>query len=388
MLDIIQIVQSIMIFSLCAFGGVTLIFHKQKSKAKKILGWSMLSWALLIAARLYTNSFIEEAHTIFYPEILIIGIYVFATTTCYVIEILRPGYLTIKRLMIFLSPGLVQTILFIGYCMAGYEIHPYSCIRDLFASFDLDCILRSLLLLTTVFYMVLPAFLVLRYSKEYTTYISENVSNPEDFDLGWLKKVMIILSFIYILYFILLITNNLILYILNKSCIMILWYYFFYHAVFLKDIYLTHSFRSGWNIPYGECLEKEREQEVNVKEESPQFYLKKIQTWFEQEKPYLRYNLKLIDVQKELYIGRTYLSLLFNKELGIPFTSYVNQFRIERCKALLEEEPNADLQDIAERCGFNSYSTFRRAFLKHTGMSLAEYRKKLNEKRNENISPT
>ena len=78
-------------------------------------------------------------------------------------------------------------------------------------------------------------------------------------------------------------------------------------------------------------------------------------------------------------MSRSYLSQLFNKELGYSFSDYVNHFRVEESKRLLEAEPLASIQEIAERSGFHSISTFRRAFIKQTGVIPSEYRRDGNE---------
>ena len=91
-------------------------------------------------------------------------------------------------------------------------------------------------------------------------------------------------------------------------------------------------------------------------------------TWFEREKPYLNDDLRLTDLQRVFPISRSYLSQLFNKELGMSFSDYVNQF-------LMDAEPLASIQEIAERSGFHSMSTFRRAFIKQTGIVPSEYKR-------------
>ena len=52
--------------------------------------------------------------------------------------------------------------------------------------------------------MIVPIYLILRYSEGFKVYLRENVSDPEDYDLDWLKKTMLILSSMYIFYLVLL----------------------------------------------------------------------------------------------------------------------------------------------------------------------------------------
>jgi putative transcriptional regulator, araC family len=360
-----------MIFSLCIFGGITLLAHPQRSKPKFILGSSMLFWSILICIRLIINPLLDDTKTLFQPIILITGSFVMATTTCYIIEILRPGYLTFKRFCIFISPAITSAFLgcFYAYRKGGSTCYDF---WDLFTLSNPDIVFHIILLASNLFYMILPAHLTFRYNKEYSKYLKENVSNPDDYDLLWLKRTMIVFSAMYVSYFILLLTRDSLLYVINKGFILALWYYLFYKALFLKEIQWKISFARGWNI---------LEEEGNVIKDENNFtpknnYLQEIEQWFKTEKPFLQGDLRLSDLQRKFPISRTYLSQLFNKELGISFSDYVNQLRIEESKRILESEPQAEIIDVAERSGFNSASSFRRAFTKFTNQSPSEFKKK------------
>jgi AraC-like DNA-binding protein len=227
--------------------------------------------------------------------------------------------------------------------------------------------------------MIVPIYLILRYSEGFKVYLRENVSDPEDYDLDWLKKTMLILSSMYIFYLVLLFTDRVSLYVIDKTFLLVLWYYFFYKALFLKVIHLDYTFESGWGLP---DLEEDTDDDQGSEEQKGiirQRYVEEVQAWFEREKPYLREDLRLTDLQRIFPMSRSYLSQLFNKELGCSFSDYVNHFRVEESKRLLEAEPLASIQEIAERSGFHSISTFRRAFIKQTGVIPSEYRRDGNE---------
>ena len=180
---------------------------------------------------------------------------------------------------------------------------------------------------------------------------------------------MIILIVLYGFYLVLLLTNTPLMYVIDKTVLLFVWYYFFYKALFLKVVVLEHSFKSGWDLPYQEDDNDDDEHRVLSKR-----YAEEVSAWFEREKPYLREDLRLTDLQRIFPISRSYLSQLFNRELGQSFSDYVNQFRIEESKRLMDAESNASIQEIAERSGFHSISTFRRAFQKCTGMIPSEYK--------------
>lgn len=125
MLDKIQFLLSLQILGFCVFGGITLLLRARENRAKQILGWSMLLWAFLAAVRVSVNLYLEDSKEIFHPDVLIMGCIVVATLACYVIEVLRPCYMTVRRFFIFTSPIWVLGISFLIYRIAGGNIHRY-----------------------------------------------------------------------------------------------------------------------------------------------------------------------------------------------------------------------------------------------------------------------
>ena len=127
------------------------------------------------------------------------GCIVVATLACYVIEVLRPCYMTVRRFFIFTSPIWVLGISFLIYRLSG-NVHRYNSFGEVFDTLNLDVVIRLLILFFTLLYMIVPIYLILRYSEGFKVYLRENVSDPEDYDLDWLKKTMLILSSMYIFY--------------------------------------------------------------------------------------------------------------------------------------------------------------------------------------------
>ena len=66
-----------------------------------------------------------------------------------------------------------------------------------------------------------------------------------------------------------------------------------------------------------------------------------------------------------------------DQDRKLTFYDYVNALRIEKMSIpLLVEHPEYTLDYIAKQSGFNSLSTFRRAFRKQTGTTPGNFRKK------------
>lgn len=94
---------------------------------------------------------------------------------------------------------------------------------------------------------------------------------------------------------------------------------------------------------------------------------------FEKEHVYLNPRLHLSELAMLLGTNRTYLSQYFNQNCESTFYDFVNDYRIHHAKLLLHSTDDT-LETIAMNSGFNSLSTFRRAFVQREGMSPIEFR--------------
>ena len=73
--------------------------------------------------------------------------------------------------------------------------------------------------------------------------------------------------------------------------------------------------------------------------------------------------------------SRNYFSTLFKQEMGMPFTEYLNRYRVEQAKKLLEV--SVDLSgEIAGKVGFRDEKYFSAVFKKIEGCTPTEYRRK------------
>ncbi len=107
--------------------------------------------------------------------------------------------------------------------------------------------------------------------------------------------------------------------------------------------------------------------------------LKKLDTLMAEEKIYLQEDLNLSHLAKELGIRIDQLSFLINNRMGKPFSHYLNDFRIEEAKRLLERG-DTNILRIAYTVGFQSKSAFNSAFKKNTQNTPSEYKIKIKSK--------
>ena len=95
----------------------------------------------------------------------------------------------------------------------------------------------------------------------------------------------------------------------------------------------------------------------------------------EEEKKYLDPELTLSETARILNTNTAYLSKVINEQGEMNFNNYINRYRIEDAKALLEsgKQDFLTFEGIGKSCGFLSRSSFNKAFKKFTNLTPSEY---------------
>ena len=93
------------------------------------------------------------------------------------------------------------------------------------------------------------------------------------------------------------------------------------------------------------------------------------------EKVYLNPSLTLTELAKKMGTNASLLSKVINSRFGISFNELINKYRVKEVITLMKDPAykNLNLLAIAYDAGFNSKSTFNRAFKKSTGASPKDY---------------
>ncbi|HEY6915840.1 MAG TPA: helix-turn-helix domain-containing protein, partial [Paludibacter sp.] len=100
-----------------------------------------------------------------------------------------------------------------------------------------------------------------------------------------------------------------------------------------------------------------------------------------EKKPFLNPELKQADIAAELNFSVHEISQVLNTLIQLNFSDFINSYRIEEVKERIAsgKYTRYTVSAIAEQCGFNSKTTFYRAFKKSMGVSPSEYFKDINE---------
>jgi AraC-like DNA-binding protein len=115
--------------------------------------------------------------------------------------------------------------------------------------------------------------------------------------------------------------------------------------------------------------------------EKKEIILNAIYGHLESRKPYLKQRYTMRNLAEDLNITYTYLSFIINRELGVSFNDLINRYRIDYMKGLLEQKGLGlyTLEGLAYASGFNSRSTFYRAFYKITGRMPSDFLRQIQK---------
>jgi AraC-like DNA-binding protein len=309
-----------------------------------------------------------------YQEVL--GLFIFALipsvylATCYFVSPNR--IFSLKELLHFL-PFFIFTILNIPYLlMSASEKLAVLELNKNPTNISSIIILIILFLLygQCVVYWFLSYRLILKHQKN----IQKINSSTTLIDLAWLKQMLWGLMIMLVLW---IIKDS-----FSQTTSITVWGFFlssFYIASFAvsqREIYPYHK-EELTNI--SEII-NENEQNDPIEEVS-EFSKKKLEDLFVTKKPYLEPNLTLPKLAEMMQMTTHELSGLINNGFQKNFYHFINGYRIEECKRILEnsDDESVNMLGIAYDSGFNSKTTFNTAFKAYTGVSPTEYYK-LNKK--------
>lgn len=91
-------------------------------------------------------------------------------------------------------------------------------------------------------------------------------------------------------------------------------------------------------------------------------------------------NINIQDMANVFGISYSHLHRLFSRKMGTSPQKYLVKTRLNACKEWLEQS-ELSMREIAHETGFSDEHHFNRMFVRHTGMTPGEYRKKMTTNR-------
>lgn len=131
-------------------------------------------------------------------------------------------------------------------------------------------------------------------------------------------------------------------------------------------------------------IEEDKIELHQIDDNSLKAFIDRLSEHVEKEKLFLNSEITLNEVAKLLSTNTAFLSKAVNQHYNMNFSNYLNKFRIEEAKRLIDEGRQGILtfEGIANSSGFVSRSSFNQAFKKFTGMTPTEYSEQKRQQKN------
>lgn len=199
--------------------------------------------------------------------------------------------------------------------------------------------------------------------KRYNRRLLMTCSNTEHLDLRWLRFIFYLFVVIFVVWF----SSTLLPSALSAIC-----YNLLCAAIFLLLCFFVSRQENMTAVL--EFSEPTTAAEVETQEKDYHFE-ERFEQLFQAKEIYLNPDLTIVDLATALGTNRTYVSNYINQKLHTTYYQYVNSWRLRRAADLLTTT-TLSLDEIAQRSGFNSRSSFRRNFIQEYGITPGDYRGK------------
>lgn len=361
-----------MVFMFFIFAALVLYHTPKRTHAQNYLLLCMVYWALL---KLKDAFFCYPSYNeiaILQPQFTFLDLLGIPFVSFYLLEQVFPGRMSLRRCLILLFPFVFLIVI---YCITTLFLpdKTYTTIQQLWEHiFYLPTFLRIIYIVYAMIYGVIVATYVLVKSYTYGKYLRSAYSYTDNLDLKWIR-ILVYTLFIYMaIYFYVLfnasIPGNIVFYMAS----ILMWGFVFRQAMKQETPYILMNY---WTDETRECDKLETQSEDT--HERNKLLRDKLHIAFEKKKMHLNPKLTILDLAAECGTNRTYLSTYFNNVLNSSFYDYVNKYRIEHVSQsmLIKTNESNTIEEIALLSGFGSVSTFRRAFVKFTGVTPQEYKR-------------
>lgn len=326
------------------FGTYNLLINNN-SHLKKVLGVVLIGFGLMMSKDIFYMFPSVYNNNYLYKSLVLLDHMAIALGCIYVLEVLIPSYVNLKNIFIHISGFLFFSLLYI---------------------FTKSEIFYMLNYVFVICYAIVNLAFIIYFAIKYIKMMKDMYSNQTPINLKWLffSTFLLLLLFSY-------------------------WIFVALVESTLSDLSYYVMMTIAWGIIYlrtnklpiiskKEYEDYKKDKSAILVSSASEYYSfsNKLDNMLRDSYFSDNPQLSLSELATELCTNRTTLSHYINNVLHTNFYDMVNQARLFNSVRLLKDETkNLTIEEIATLSGFNSVSTFRRAFSKVYHYTPSEFKK-------------
>lgn len=334
-----------------------LFWFRSKGRAKHMIAILMAIIALQYIKDLFFIDLCYTSPSCFISNFLTASDFVAVPFYGYIlVELCRPGSLKLRHIVLSLCPFILLPILY--------------------AATHLHWIFTILIALSTLYGIACAGWMV-RELPRYHRRLKDEYSYDDNINLHWLRGVTILFFTILLFWvwscFAPSMFSTIAYMFASLAGWMVVCYFIYRQEIVINEVRDTTASRNASIYNTIAAAVPHDEENPSISAESAATLKASLTKLFEEEHLYLEPKLRLADLALQLGTNRTYLSQYFNQCLSVTFYEFVNNYRLAHAERLLRTT-DYTLEVVAHTSGFNSLSTFRRAFMAKYTCSPQAYR--------------
>lgn len=233
------------------------------------------------------------------------------------------------------------------------------------------------IIVKVIFTLEIPVILVMgwRYITNYNKMVRNSYSNTEDKVLSLIKPLLIAFVSASVISFI---SNFIGREYFSESVWLLAIPTFAFSALILLFgfVGLTQHYSINNLEEELDITDINSESAIELTQDAEDNLTKEIRRLMDEKQLFLQSNLKINDLALMLNTNRNYIYHAINGKIGVSFSDYINQKRIDYAVSLIESHPTMHLTEVAHKSGFSSPSSFYRNFKAIMGCSPSDYQKR------------
>ena len=365
-----NLLMLITIIQLSVFALILFSIGRSKRNDHLLLGFFFISLALNMGNLLLIRSYNLQDHFILHLAYLGSPFaFLYPPLFYFYILSLTTFRYKLNRSML---PHFIPFIVLLGYILYSYTILPARekvLILNNGGIFPYSwyIVLTTLLHVQIILYITASILRLASFKKHAKLFSTLKVVA----NLKWIQSIFMAITCLWLIDFsrylssINSVTSKSILEIMLFTGFNIFFYYFIYKALNHPLVFL--------DIEYAKDTRKK-----SLSEMSRESYLQKLRSFMERRKPYLDPELTLVDLSEQCGIPVRSLSEVIRFSYDFHFNDFINMYRVmESEKLLIRDSDSKTILEIQFEVGFNSKSSFNKAFKKQKGMTPSEFKRNM-----------